>query len=92
MKKFLILILLQILYFSISQDNDRLVFLTTHFRHGARAPQFIDETGKDTLQEFWTNPGELIWYWSKNALFIRPQKQIKIYQKSTILIRIIRSS
>ena len=59
MKKFLILILLQILYFSISQDNDRLVFLTTHFRHGARAPQFIDETGKDTLQEFWTNPGEL---------------------------------
>lgn len=59
MKIFLILILLQILYFSISQDNDRLVFLTTHFRHGARAPQFIDETGKDTLQEFWTNPGEL---------------------------------
>ena len=58
MKKFfLILISLQILSFSLSED--RLVFLYTHFRHGARAPLDINNTFYDKFGEYWNNPGEL---------------------------------
>ena len=31
----------------------------THYRHGARAPNTLDENFKDTLGEKWTTPGEL---------------------------------
>ena len=44
--------------FSLSL-SDRLVFLHTHFRHGARAPLGIDQNFNDKLGEHWTNPGEL---------------------------------
>ena len=57
-KNFLLVILLQKLYFSFSND-DILVFLYTHFRHGARAPLNINDTFYDILGEKWTNPGEL---------------------------------
>jgi len=53
-----LVILLQSLYFSFSKD-DILVFLYTHFRHGARAPLDINDTFYDVLWEKWTNPGEL---------------------------------
>ena len=39
MKVFLNLLLLNLICFSISDDNDKLIFLYTHFRHGARAPK-----------------------------------------------------
>ena len=51
-----IIIFYQIFSLSIS---DRLVFLYTHFRHGARAPLDIDNNFKDKLGEHWPNPGEL---------------------------------
>ena len=54
---FIILIIFQLLYYSISQD--RLVFLYTHYRHGARAPLAINDTFHDRLGEYWDNPGEL---------------------------------
>ena len=54
---FVSIILFQILYFSIS--DDRLVFLYTHFRHGARAQEDINDSFYDELGEKWTNPGEL---------------------------------
>jgi hypothetical protein len=46
---FVSIILFQILYFSISED--RLVFLYTHFRHGARAPVVINDSFYDELGE-----------------------------------------
>ena len=51
-------ILFQILYFAFPAD-DRLVFLYTHFRHGARAPLNINDEFIDKLGEKWTNTGEL---------------------------------
>jgi hypothetical protein len=54
---FIFLIIFQIFYFNLSQD--RLVFLYTHFRHGARAPNNVNNTFYDMLGEFWDNPGEL---------------------------------
>ena len=51
-------IIFQILYFAFPAD-DRLVFLYTHFRHGARAPLDINDEFLDKLGEKWTNPGEL---------------------------------
>ena len=45
--------------FSIYLQEDRLVFLYTHFRHGARAPLAINDSFIDKLGEKWTNPGEL---------------------------------
>ena len=40
-------------------SEDRLVFLYTHFRHGARAPLDLNDTFYDKLGEKWNNPGEL---------------------------------
>ena len=51
-----LIIIFQIMTLSLS---DRLVFLYTHFRHGARAPLNIDDNYADKLGENWTNPGEL---------------------------------
>jgi len=44
---------------SYSEAGEKLIFVVTHFRHGARAPQNINSTYYDLLGEKWTNPGEL---------------------------------
>ena len=56
---FFILFLIFSISISISEEGDRLVFLYTHFRHGARAPMAINEDYKDLMGESWDNPGEL---------------------------------
>ena len=38
---------------------DKLIFVSTHFRHGARAPTEINSNYEDHVKEKWTNPGEL---------------------------------
>jgi len=38
-------------------NNDKLIFVMTHFRHGARAPIFGGNT--DLMGEYWEHPGEL---------------------------------
>ena len=38
---------------------DKLIFVSTHFRHGARAPMKVDSEYLDHAKEKWTNPGEL---------------------------------
>ena len=50
-------ILLFILFHSILCD--KLIFVSTHFRHGARAPMKVDSNYRDHIKEIWTNPGEL---------------------------------
>ena len=44
---------------SYSEEGEKLIFVVTHFRHGARAPQNINNSYYDLLGEKWTNPGEL---------------------------------
>ena len=39
--------------------SDVLIFVATHFRHGARAPMKVDANFRDHVKEKWTNPGEL---------------------------------
>lgn len=58
MKQFLLIFICYLISFSIS-DDDKLIFLYTHFRHGARAPQAVNSTFYDMLGQKWTNPGEL---------------------------------
>jgi len=58
MKKLLFFLISYLISFSIS-DDDKLIFLYTHFRHGARAPQAVNSTFYDMLGQRWTNPGEL---------------------------------
>ena len=38
---------------------EQLIFVSTHFRHGARAPTEVDSNYLDHVKEKWTNPGEL---------------------------------
>ena len=57
--KVVFIILINLLIYSVSDGDDRLVFLYTHFRHGARAPMDIKDDFTDLLGEKWTNPGEL---------------------------------
>ena len=58
MKFYLIFVIfLQVFYSSYSED--RLIFIYTHFRHGARAPLKLNDSYYDILGENWRNPGEL---------------------------------
>ena len=59
MKISLLLLFIHLFFFSKSDGDDKLVFLYTHFRHGARAPQHINASYYDMLGHKWTNPGEL---------------------------------
>ena len=45
----------------LSISADKLVFVLTHFRHGARAPQYYydQENHLDYILEKWERPGEL---------------------------------
>ena len=40
-------------------NSDKLIFVSTHFRHGARAPMKVNPFYLDHVKEKWTNPGEL---------------------------------
>jgi hypothetical protein len=40
-------------------NSDKLIFVSTHFRHGARAPMKVDSNYMDHIKEKWTSPGEL---------------------------------
>ena len=56
------ILLLSLISISISDEStDKLIFVATHFRHGARAPQGYIDTVKrlDYALESWDNPGEL---------------------------------
>ena len=55
-----ILIFLALLLILLSFTNsDELIFVSTHFRHGARAPMKVNQFYFDLAKEKWTNPGEL---------------------------------
>ena len=84
---FFLVIFLQSLFFSYSND-DKLVFLYTHFRHGARAPLDINDTFYDLLGEKWTNPGELTGI-GQRMHYLLGLRNRKIYYKRKIFIRII---
>ena len=53
------ILFISFLVFSVSDIPDKLIFAVIHFRHGARAPQAIDNNYLDVFGEKWTNPGEL---------------------------------
>lgn len=55
----IILLFLNCILFAIADTDEKLIFLITHYRHGARAPNNLDDNFLDTLKEKWTNPGEL---------------------------------
>lgn len=46
-------------YLSISVNCEKLIFVETHFRNGARAPLLMKGKETDYLKEEWDNPGEL---------------------------------
>ena len=54
----IILINIYILLITLSKC-DKLIFVSIHFRHGARAPMKVDSKYRDHIGQKWTNPGEL---------------------------------
>ena len=54
---FILIILFRCLIFS-TQD-EKLIFVMLHFRHGARAPTSIGETKIDKIGEYWESEGSL---------------------------------
>ena len=52
-------IILIIFIIAFSNCKNELIFVATHFRHGARAPMKVDSEYKDHIKEKWLNPGEL---------------------------------
>ena len=60
MNLFLNILIIILFSFSFSEDDDeKLIFVVTHFRHGSRAPQRINDSFIDLVGVKWTNPGEL---------------------------------
>ena len=82
--KLLIFTLIQLLFFSISQNN-RLVFLYTHFRHGARAPMDLDDNYTDLVKEKWDNPGELTGIGQRMHYLLGLRNRIKYIKNETFL-------
>ena len=82
--KLLIFTLIQLLSFSISQNN-RLVFLYTHFRHGARAPMDLDDNYTDLVKEKWDNPGELTGIGQRMHYLLGLRNRIKYIKNETFL-------
>ena len=80
--KFLIITLILLLSFS---QNNRLVFLYTHFRHGARAPMAIDENFTDLVKEKWNNPGELTGVGQRMHYLLGLRNRIKYIKNETFL-------
>ena len=79
----LILICFQIFYYISSQN--RLVFLYTHFRHGARAPTKLDDNFYDKIGEYWTNPGELTGVGERMQYLLGLRNRIRYIKKQTFL-------
>ena len=54
------ILIFKIFFILISHINsEELIFVSTHFRHGARAPIKLGPFYYDLAKEKWTNPGEL---------------------------------
>ena len=54
-----LLLIISFLCLSFSTQNDKLIFVMLHFRHGARAPTSLGETKIDKIGEYWENEGAL---------------------------------
>ena len=78
-----IIIFFKIFYFISSKD--RLVFLYTHFRHGARAPTKVNKNLYDNLKEYWTNPGELTGVGQRMLYLLGLRNRIKYIKNQQFL-------
>ena len=63
----------------------RLVFLYTHFRHGARAPLDVNDSFIDILGEKWTNPGELTGIGQRMHYLLGLRNRIKCIKNEKLL-------
>ena len=84
MKTFLCIIFL-LQEFNIYLQEDKLVFLYTHFRHGARAPLAINDSFIDKLGERWTNPGELTGVGQRMHYLLGRRNRIKYIKNEEFL-------
>ena len=84
MKKLLFFLICYLISFSIS-DDDKLIFLYTHFRHGARAPQAVNSTFYDMLGQRWTNPGELTGMGQRMHYLLGLRNRIKYIKEQKFL-------
>ena len=55
----ILILIISFLFLTFSTQNDKLIFVMIHFRHGARAPTSIGETKIDKIGEYWENEGAL---------------------------------
>ena len=85
MKILLILLAINLICFSISEDQDKLIFLYTHFRHGARAPQAVNTSFYDMLGHQWTNPGELTGMGQRSHYLLGLRNRIKYIKEQNFL-------
>ena len=85
MKISLLLLFIHLFFFSKSDEEDKLVFLYTHFRHGARAPQHINSSYYDMLGHKWTNPGELTGMGQRMHYLLGLRNRIKYIKEEKFL-------
>ena len=54
-----LILIISFLCLTFSTQNDKLIFVMIHFRHGARASNHLESTKIDKIGEYWENDGEL---------------------------------
>ena len=85
MKILLLLLFINLFIFSKSDEEEKLVFLYTHFRHGARAPQAVNSSYYDMLGHKWTNPGELTGMGQRTHYLLGLRNRIKYIKEEKFL-------
>ena len=87
MSFFLSLLLISIISLTNTESLQKLVFVMTHFRHGARAPQnFYDgDNYLDYVKEHWENPGELTGIGQRMHYLLGIRNRIRYITNETFL-------
>ena len=79
----ILIIFIQI--FLCISSQDRLVFVYTHFRHGARGPTELNDNYKDLLEESWENTGELTGVGERMHYLLGFRNRIRYIKNQTFL-------
>ena len=55
----ILILIISFLFLTFSTQNDKLIFVMIHFRHGARGSNNLESTKIDKIGEYWENDGAL---------------------------------
>ena len=80
-----LILIISFLCLTFSTQNDKLIFVMLHFRHGARAPTSIGETKIDKIGEYWENEGALTGVGERMHYLLGPRNRLRYIKDYKLL-------